>query len=48
MNNNYTQEEQNGIEKEIPPVLSEDNYWEPANSVNELYKQLCSQKYREN
>ena len=22
-------------------------YWEPAKSVNELYKQLCSNKYRE-
>ena len=22
-------------------------YWEPADSVNELYKQLCSNKYRE-
>jgi hypothetical protein len=22
-------------------------YWEPARSVNELYKQLCSNKYRE-
>ena len=25
----------------------EDIYWEPAKSVNELYKQLCSNKYRE-
>ena len=36
------------MEKETLPVLSEDNnYWEPANSVDELYKQLCSKKYRE-
>ena len=29
-------------------VLSDDDdYWEPADSVNELYKQLCSKKYRE-
>ena len=22
-------------------------YWEPAGSINELYSQLCSNKYRE-
>ena len=35
------------MEKKILPVLSKDNYWEPADSVNELYRQLCSKKYRE-
>ena len=25
----------------------EGDYWEPADSVNELYRQLCSKKYRE-
>ena len=26
---------------------AEKGYWEPAESVNELYKQLSSKKYRE-
>ena len=26
---------------------AENSYWEPAESVNELYKQLNSKKYRE-
>ena len=46
---NCIQEEESRVEKQAaPPVLSEDDdYWEPADSVNELYKQLCSKKYRE-
>ena len=48
MNSNRIQEDEKGLENQALPVLSEDDdYWEPANSVNELYKQLCSMKYRE-
>ena len=25
----------------------DDTYWVPADNVNELYRQLCSKKYRE-
>ena len=27
--------------------LEDDAYWEPADNVNELYRQLYSKKYRE-
>ena len=34
---------------ERPKEMSDldDTYWEPADSINELYKQLSSNKYRE-
>ena len=25
----------------------DDKFWQPADNVNELYKQMCSKKYRE-
>ena len=28
-------------------VSDDDTYWEPADSINELYKQMSSKKYRE-
>ncbi len=31
----------------IKDCKEDEIYWEPAKSVNELYKQLCSNKYRE-
>ena len=31
----------------ISESSAENSYWEPAESVNELYKQLNSKKYRE-
>ena len=31
--------------KEMPHL--DDTYWEPANSINDLYKQLSTNKYRE-
>ena len=45
---NSIQEEQYSVEKQATSVPAEDDdYWEPADSINELYKQLCSKKYRE-
>ena len=44
----YTQEQQTDTGGEIPTVFQEDDtYWEPADTVNELYRQLYSKKYRE-
>ena len=28
-------------------ILGDGDYWEPADAVNDLYKQLCLKKYRE-
>ena len=41
MDNNCTQEDEKGREKQVLHVLLEDDeYWEPASSINELYNQL--------
>ena len=43
-----TKQKQNNTFEQTSEVDNEDDtYWEPADSINELYKQLSSKKYRE-
>ena len=45
---NNLQEQQSEASDEIKVTFEEDDtFWEPADDVNELYKQLYSKKYRE-
>ena len=41
----YQQQTEN-LEKTVATSNDNDTYWEPASTVNELYKQLSSKKYR--
>ena len=43
----YVQEHCEHCETEESWTKKDEIYWEPAGSVNELYKQLCMNKYRE-
>ena len=44
----FTKQKQNNRFKQMSEVADEDDtYWEPADSINELYKQLSSKQYRE-
>ena len=41
------QKQNNTFEQPSEVNDNDDTYWEPADSINELYKQLSSKKYRE-
>ena len=44
----HINQKQNNTSEQTSEVNGEDDtYWEPADSVSELYKQLSSNKYRE-
>ena len=44
----HTKRKQNNTSEQTSEVDDEDDtYWEPADSINELYKQLSSKQYRE-
>ena len=47
MQENCDSKENESMHCQIKDSKEDEIYWEPANSVNELYKQLCSNKYRE-